>query len=268
MSRCTIRPPPQRYIGTDALGSVLHIVRARERQAFSSFKARWSASRLWHSASVSDVAVQLLDLAGGDRFDWVRDRSQIHQAAHGCGLHNAGGPVMHLISSIARASTARRVLDLGSGLGYSTMWLADAVGPEGTVIGIDEDGSHTAEAERIAVEAGLSETVSFRTGRVVDVLPELTGTFDLIHDDAWFAGVPEHLESMLDLLELGGVLTMANWFLLVDALTGEPRNDWESLAGPEWAARTLEYAQQLAARTDLSVNWITMPPVAFATNLS
>jgi len=211
--------------------------------------------------------MQLLDLVGGDRFAWVRERSEIHQAAHRCGLHNAGGPVMHLVSAIARASHARRVLDLGCGLGYSTLWLADAVGPDGVVIGIDEDDQHTAEAERIATKAGFSNTVSYRTGRAVDVLSELTGTFDLIHDDAWFAIEPDHLELMLGLLKPGGVLTMANWFLLVDALTGEPSNDWESFAGPDWAARTLAYAEQLATRADLSISWITKPPVGFATKL-
>lgn len=227
-----------------------------------------AALGLWHSDPVGEVADQLLDLAGGDRFAWVRDRSESHQAAHGCGLHNAGGPVMHLVASIAQVSGARRVLDLGSGLGYSTLWLADAVGSGGEVVGIDEDGRHTDEAEQIAVEAGMGETVSYRTGRVVDVLPELTGTFDLIHDDAWFAGAPDHLELMIGLLRPGGVLTMANWFLLVDALTGEPRNDWERFAGPDWAARTLTYAEQLAARSDLSVNWITKPPLGIATKRS
>lgn len=217
---------------------------------------------------MSDVANQLLDLAGGDRFAWVRDRSESHQSAHGCGLHNAGGPVMHLVASIARASGARRVLDLGSGLGYSTLWLADAVGPDGEVIGVDEDRLHTAEAEQIAIDAGVSDTVSYRAGRVVDVLPVLSGTFDLIHDDAWFVDAPEHLESMIGLLRPGGVLTMANWFLLVDALTGEPRNNWERYAGPDWAARTLKYAERLAARTDLNVNWITKPPLGIATKHS
>ncbi len=223
---------------------------------------------VWQSALVSDVADQLLDLAGGDRFAWVRARSESHQASHGCGLHHAGGSVMHLVASIARVAGARRVLDLGSGLGYSTLWLADVVGAGGEVIGIDEDGSHTAEAEQIALDAGMAGTVSFRTGRVVDVLPELTGTFDLIHDDAWFAAEPDHLEPMLGLLRPGGVLTMANWFLLVDALTGEPRNDWERFAGPDWAARTVEYAQRLAARDELDVNWVTDPPVGIATKRS
>jgi predicted O-methyltransferase YrrM len=171
---------------------------------------------------------------------------------------------MHLVASIARVSGARRILDLGSGLGYSTLWLADAAGANGEVIGIDGDGLHTAEAEQIALDAGLSENVSFRTGLVVDVLPSLTGTFDLIHDDAWFANTPEHLESMIALLRPGGVFTMANWFLLVDAVTDEQRNDWERFAGPDWATRTVGYAQHLAARIDLDVNWVAEPPLGVA----
>ena len=47
---------------------------------------------------------------------------------------------------------------------------------------------------------------------------------------------------MLSLLRPGGLLTMANWFLLVDVLTGKPRNDWELFAGPAWAKDTLDYA--------------------------
>lgn len=57
---------------------------------------------------------------------------------------------------------------------------------------------------------------------------------------------------------------MANWFLLVDALTGDPRNDWERFAGADWAADTVAYARQLADRDDLDVNWITTPPVGVA----
>lgn len=217
-----------------------------------------------HPECVDDVSDRLLELTGGDRFEWVRERSEVHQAAHGCGLHNAGGPVMQLVASIARVSRAKRVLDLGCGIGYSTLWLAEAAGSDATVIGVDDDPVHTAEAEQIAVEAGLSGTVSYRTGRVVDVLPQLDGPFDLIHDDAWFARTPDHLGAVIDLLADGAALTMANWFLLVDALTGVPRNDWEAFAGPDWAAHTIAYAELLAARDDIVVNWVTTPPVGIA----
>jgi predicted O-methyltransferase YrrM len=211
------------------------------------------------------VADQLMELAGGDPFSEVRRQSEEHQRAHGCGLHHAGGPQMQLVAALARAANVERSLDLGSGLGYSTLWIASALGANGSVIGIDGDPEHTAQATSLAAAAGVDGRVSYVTGQVRDVLPTLEGPFDMIHDDAWFAKAPDHLEMVIALLRPGGLLTMVNWFLLVDALTGEPRNDWASFAGPDWAADTLQYARLLARRTDLSVVWVTTPPIGFAT---
>src|SRR6478735_3117162 len=215
----------------------------------------------------AQVAMQLMEFAGGDVFARVAQESQHHQQEHGCGLHNAGGPQMQLVAALARAVGARRALDLGSGLGYSTLWIASAIGDDATVLGIDHDPMHTARATEIASAAGYGDRVEFITGEVRDVLPTLREPFDMIHDDAWFAKAPDHLESMLALLRPGGLLTMVNWFLLVDALTGEPRNDWAAFAGPTWAEDTLDYARQLANGTDLRVTWITTPPIAFATKI-
>src|SRR6478736_10315348 len=85
----------------------------------------------------AQVAMQLMELAGGDVFARVAQESQDHQQEHGCGLHNAGGPQMQLVAALARVVGARRVLDLGSGLGYSTLWIANAIGDDATVLGID-----------------------------------------------------------------------------------------------------------------------------------
>ena len=219
------------------------------------------------SAAMDHVADELLDLAGGDPFLAVREASERHQREHGCGLHHAGGPQLHLVASLARAAGATRALDLGCGLGYSTLWIASALGEGGSVIGIDDDPQHTALAAELAGATDLADRVAYRTGRAADVLPQLDGPYDLIHDDAWFATAPDHLDAVIARLRPGGLLTMVNWFLLVDAITGEPRNDWASFAGPNWADDTRAYAEQLAARTDLDVTWVTTPPIAFATRL-
>jgi predicted O-methyltransferase YrrM len=211
-----------------------------------------------------EVAERLMELAGGDPFDDIRRASEEHQRAHRCGLFNAGGPQMQVVSALARVANVSRALDLGSGLGYSTLWIASAVSSGGSVIGIDDDAEHTSRATSIAAGAGYGARVSYLTGRVAEVLPTLDGPFDLIHDDAWFAKTPDHLDAMIALLRPGGLLTMANWFLLVDAISGEPRNDWASFAGATWATDTLDYARLLAARPDLSVVWITTPPIGFA----
>ncbi len=210
---------------------------------------------------MASVATTFMQLAGGDPFEQVREASEAHRHVHGCGLYNAGPEVMQLAASYVRAANARSVLDLGCGLGYSTLWLAQAVGPTGEVIGIDGDEGHIEEARSLADEAGLGDRIRYVTGQVGEVLPTLVGPFDAVHDDAWFASAPLHLEAMLELLRPGGLLTMPNWFLLADAISGQPRNDWSQFAGPSWAEDTLRYAQQLADRRDVSVNWITEPPL-------
>ncbi len=213
---------------------------------------------------MASVATKLMRMGGGDPFERARESSEAHRKAHGCGLYNAGPEVMQLAASYMRAANARNVLDLGCGLGYSTLWLAEAAGPSGTVVGIDSDAGHIGEARLLAAEAGLEDRIRYEAGEVLDVLPTLAGPFDAVHDDAWFASAPLHLEEMLGLLRPGGLLTMPNWFLLADAITGQPRNAWSQFAGPGWAVDTLRYAQQLADRRDLSVNWIAEPPLGVA----
>ncbi len=172
---------------------------------------------------------------------------------------------MQLVASLGRLIAPASVLDLGCGLGYSTLWLASIVQPGGRVIGIDDDPVHISEATSIARELGYADRVEYRCGRVTDVLGTIDQPVDMIHDDAWFAATPAHLDAMVGLIRPGGLLTMVNWFLLVDAITGSPRNDWESFAGEDWAAATTRYAQELAARSDLHVTWLESPPIAFAT---
>lgn len=211
-----------------------------------------------------NVATELMLLAGGDPFARVREASEAHQRDHGCMLHSAGPEVMQLAASYVRAGNAVSVLDLGCGLGYSTVWLAEAAGADGKVVGIDADESHVHEARRLADDVGLGGRIDFVVGKVADVLRRIAGPFDAVHDDAWFASAPSHLDLMLGVLRTGGVLTMPNWFLLVDAITGNPRNGWERYAGSTWAEDSKRYAEQLVSRSDLSVNWITDPPLGVA----
>lgn len=215
---------------------------------------------------MEDPQPTLVELGGGDPFDDVYRQSQDHQLTHGCGLASAGPSVMQLAAMFVRAAGARTILDLGCGLGYSTFWLAHAASGA-TVTAIDDDPGHVELARATCARLGLDGRVRFVVGDVAEVLRTIDGPVDAIHDDAWFASAPPHLETMLGLLRPGGLLTMPNWFLLVDALTGEPRNDWARLAGPSWADETLAYAGHLAARQDLVVSWTIRPPLGVTVKL-
>ena len=218
----------------------------------------------------SIVNDRLLDLYGGDPFERIIREAEVHRKSHGslCGLFPAGPHVMRLAATVARASQPRRILDLGTGFGYSAMWLASASDETCTVEAIDLFPEHVSRAESFAKESGLSQRIKFSVGEVSEVLPGLMGPYDLIHDDAWFAAEPPYFDRMIQLLRPGGTLTMTNWFLLEDAITGEARRDWTEFAGPGWAASTVAYAERLATDPRLSVAWSVSPPLAVAVRLA
>ncbi|KJL24951.1 putative O-methyltransferase [Microbacterium oxydans] len=89
-----------------------------------------------------------------------------------------------LLNLLARISGARRVLEIGTLGGYSTIWLARAVGPEGRVVTVEAEADNAAVARASIDAAGVGERVDIRVGRGADVLPTLVGGFDLVFIDA------------------------------------------------------------------------------------
>lgn len=89
-----------------------------------------------------------------------------------------------LLSVLARMSGARRVLEIGTLGGYSTIWLARAVGPEGSVVTVEAEAGNAAVARASIDAAGVGDRVEIRIGRGADVLPTLDGPFDLVFIDA------------------------------------------------------------------------------------
>lgn len=97
----------------------------------------------------------------------------------------AQGQLLHLL---ARAHGARRILEIGTLGGYSTIWLARALPPDGTLLTLEADPRHAEVARANITRAGLADRVTVRVGRAQDTLPVLaaaaTEPFDLIFLDA------------------------------------------------------------------------------------
>lgn len=89
---------------------------------------------------------------------------------------------------LAKACNARKILELGTLGGYSTIWLARALPENGKIISIESDERHAEIAEMNIQNAGLGERVEIRTGRALEILPGLEkdkeGPFDMIFIDA------------------------------------------------------------------------------------
>ncbi|MEN2740115.1 O-methyltransferase [Microbacterium sp. X-17] len=94
-----------------------------------------------------------------------------------------GGKLLNLL---VRMSGARRVLEIGTLGGYSTIWMARGLPEGGLVVTIEAEPAHAAVARRSIDAAGLGERVEIRIGRGERVLPELAGgePFDLVFVDA------------------------------------------------------------------------------------
>ena len=106
---------------------------------------------------------------------------------------------------------ARRVLEVGTLGGYSAIWMARALPPDGTLVSIEIDPAHAAFARRFIERAGLDRVVEVRVGRALDVLPALDGAaFDAIFLDADKEPLPTYLDWALRLVRPGGLVIADN----------------------------------------------------------
>jgi predicted O-methyltransferase YrrM len=89
-----------------------------------------------------------------------------------------------LLLLLTRMCGARRVLEIGTLGGYSTICLARAVGAEGSVVTLEYEPRHAEVARKNLQRAGVADRVEIVVGAALDTLPGLTGDFDLVFIDA------------------------------------------------------------------------------------
>jgi predicted O-methyltransferase YrrM len=119
----------------------------------------------------------------------------------------AEGCLLHIL---ARAVGARRILEIGTLGGYSTIWLARALPPGGIVVTLEAEPRHAEVARANVAQAGLAERVEVRVGRALDTLPALEGPFDLVFIDADKRSNPDYLAWALELARPGTVIVCDN----------------------------------------------------------
>ena len=117
------------------------------------------------------------------------------------------GTFLHIL---ARATGASRILELGTAIGYSTLWLVRALPPRGTMITVEWDGQRAAEADRYLERARVTHQVEIRQGSALDVATALEGPFDLIFNDIDKEGYPSILDPCVRLLGERGLLVSDN----------------------------------------------------------
>jgi predicted O-methyltransferase YrrM len=119
------------------------------------------------------------------------------------------GKLLHIL---ARLVSARRILEIGTLGGYSTIWLARALPPDGKLVTLEFDPAHAKVAQANIERAGLSQLVTIHVGAALDSLPKLDSNapFDLIFIDADKRNNPGYLDWALKLSRPGTLIIVDN----------------------------------------------------------
>lgn len=117
--------------------------------------------------------------------------------------------VGRLLSILARATGARRIVEVGTAIGYGTICLARGA-PEARVISIDSDPARLAIARGYLERAGVADRVELVPGEALEVLPRLAGPFDVAYLDAVKREYRRYLDLLLPRLRVGGLVVADN----------------------------------------------------------
>jgi len=123
---------------------------------------------------------------------------------------SADREVAQFVEITARAINAKRALEIGMAIGYTTLHLARAVGDGGEVVTIDPSDEMIKAAEGFLSRAGVRDRVRIERGKALDVIPLLRDTFDLIFIDAVKEEYADYLRLSLPRLRNGGVVIVDN----------------------------------------------------------
>ena len=114
------------------------------------------------------------------------------------------------LSLLARAIGARKVFELGSGFGYSALFFAKAVGPEGSVHCTDLSEDNERMAKEFLTRAGVWSRVRYHREEATGALRRVGGTWDIVYNDIDKDGYPETVDLAYERLRPGGLFITDN----------------------------------------------------------
>jgi predicted O-methyltransferase YrrM len=185
------------------------------------------------------------------------------------GLNRAGDPVLDeiaktgaarnlplvdaevgaLLHVLALSCGATRILEIGTAVGYSGIWLARALPPGGALLTIEMDPDRALEARGNFAKAGVADRANVIVGDAARMVAKVAGPFDLIFQDGDKQLYTPLLDRLVALLRPGGLLVTDNVLWDGDVVPGY--RDRRSHPGEDWRA-IAEYNDKLAAQPSLA----------------
>jgi len=140
--------------------------------------------------------------------DQLLTEMEVYAAKHNVPI--ADREVAAFIEITARASGAKRALEIGMAIGYSVVHLARGMGQGSQVVTIEPNDEMISAASGYLERAGLMDRVRIERGKALDVMPRLNETFDLLFIDAVKEEYKQYLDLGLPRLRSGGVVIVDN----------------------------------------------------------
>jgi caffeoyl-CoA O-methyltransferase len=168
-----------------------------------SSKPNWRHSNGFTAAPVDDYLYSMLP-----KRDAVLSEMEDYAAAHDVPI--VGPAVGRILQQLALMINAKTVFELGSAIGYSTIWWAQAVGEKGRVTYTDGDPKNAERARGYFDRAGVANRITVHTGDALEFLSEQKQEFDIIFNDVDKTDYPRVLRLVSPHLRKGGLFITDN----------------------------------------------------------
>jgi predicted O-methyltransferase YrrM len=121
-----------------------------------------------------------------------------------------GPAVARLLTLLVQVSGATRIFEMGSAIGYSTIWLARAAGTKAKVFYTDGNPENARRAQEHFRKAGVAKRINVQVGDALELVKKTPGKFDFIFNDINKHQYPDALRAALPKLQRGGLLVTDN----------------------------------------------------------
>jgi caffeoyl-CoA O-methyltransferase len=145
-----------------------------------------------------------------------------------------GPAVARMLALFVQVSGAKRIFEMGSAIGYSTIWLARAAGPKGKVIYTDGNPENARRAKEYFRRAGVAKRIEVQVGNALELVKKARGRFDLIFNDVDKHQYPDALHAALPKLKRGGLFITDNTLWSGKAARPAPPDDVDTLGVQEF----------------------------------
>jgi predicted O-methyltransferase YrrM len=175
-----------------------------------------------------DIMEFVAKLVGeGDEFTASVYQKSLDLAQYG--VHPIDPSRGRMLELVARQRTPKRVLEIGSGAGYSALWFMKGMGQNGTLDAIERSPEVVKELRQVLRKANLEERVRIHHGNAIPILRNLKGPYDLVFIDADKEEYPIYLQEAMRLTKPGSLILADNMLWKGATIRGE--NDGEDARG-------------------------------------